>query len=556
MRLSRQLHLLLALAALAPLGLGVGLLGAAEAEVARRTRGEQEALARAAAAEAGRHLLGAPSSPVRSAGGGALREPGPAVPPGALTRLSAPAPHPGEEGQGEAGGGLQGARASAVAPAVARAGGPGTPPAAAPRPPGPLGAALAQVAGGEGRHVDLVDGEGRVLASADPSRVDRVLPPDVLGGAGEGAGHREDAGARLASTAAVPGQPGLRAVVTADAASALAPVHALRRPVLLALGLYAGVLLAAGGLLTRRLRRRLARLAQAAEALRRGERPTGLRLEGADELAAVARTLDRLGEELAVARARLHGVDGGPEALVEGPPAELQAARGRLLEAHTLAAVRQLGAGVAHEINNPLAGILGHVQLLMLDRAAGDRDLATLQHIELAARRVRDITRALLRFGQDGERQARQPLELNAVVTGALALAEGAAQGEGVQLARDLAPGPLPLHGDAGQLAEVLLALVQNACTAVAGAPVRRVTVSTREEAGEVVLAVRDTGRGIRAEHLPRIFEPFFSTKDVWSNVGLGLSVSLRAVQLHGGRITVDTVPGEGSTFTVRLPRA
>ena len=112
------------------------------------------------------------------------------------------------------------------------------------------------------------------------------------------------------------------------------------------------------------------------------------------------------------------------------------------------------------------------------------------------------------------------------------------------------------MRGDAGHLAQVVLNLVSNARTACLGREGGAIRVAVRREADEVRIAVRDNGKGIAPEHLPRIFEPFFTTKDQWSNVGLGLSVSYRIVSEHGGRIRVESSPGEGSTFTVCLPAA
>jgi signal transduction histidine kinase len=210
---------------------------------------------------------------------------------------------------------------------------------------------------------------------------------------------------------------------------------------------------------------------------------------------------------------------------------------------------------VAHEINNPLTGILGNAQLL-LEEAAPGADREPLERIEALARRCRDVTQSLLRFSRQGAEPAREDVDLNRVVSDALAVFGAAAQADGIPVSAELAAPPPRVRGDAGHLAQVLLNLLSNARTACEARPGAGISVSTRREGGEAVVRVRDGGRGISPEHLPHVFEPFFTTKDRWASVGLGLSVSYRIVADHGGRIEVESRPGEGAAFTVRLPAA
>jgi C4-dicarboxylate-specific signal transduction histidine kinase len=410
-------------------------------------------------------------------------------------------------------------------------------------------------------HIDLVDGPGRVVASSSPERRMGALEPallarlrqDVSGQAVRSV--RVDAPALRASLARVPEVAGFQVVVAVDEASALAPVRAMRRTVLLSIGGGLAVLLALGGLFTRRVNRRLAEVVRGAEAYSRGELEKRVKVEGDDELGELASTFNRMGEELEAARARLLRWNDDLRARVEEATAELKAAQAQLLEAQKLAAVGQLGAGVAHEINNPLAGILGNVQLLLLDRGSNDPDIESLRKIELSAKRCKEITQNLLRFSQQRERAELRPVDLNAVVRDALALTENQLKGEGITLATQLAPRPTRALGDPGHLSQVVLALVSNARTAMMKSPGKQLTLRTGEQDGRAFFEVEDTGKGIAPEVRPRIFEPFFTTKDVWSNVGLGLSVAWRVVSEAGGTIDVRTEPGKGSCFTVRLRR-
>ncbi len=215
----------------------------------------------------------------------------------------------------------------------------------------------------------------------------------------------------------------------------------------------------------------------------------------------------------------------------------------------------QLGAGVAHEINNPLAGILGNTQLLLLDRNEGDADFDALRKIEQSAKRCKEITQNLLRFSQQRDKPALRKVELNAVVRDALSLTENQIKGESISLTTQLDGAP-QVRADPGHLSQVVLALLSNARTAMLKTDTKQLSLRTGERDGRGFIEVEDTGKGIAPEHLPRIFEPFFTTKDVWSNVGLGLSVAWRVITEAGGTIEVRTEVGKGSCFTVWLPKA
>ncbi|RKG91990.1 two-component sensor histidine kinase, partial [Corallococcus sp. CA053C] len=288
----------------------------------------------------------------------------------------------------------------------------------------------------------------------------------------------------------------------------------------------------------------------------RGELERRVRVEGQDELSELGSTFNRMGEELEAARARMLRWNDDLRVRVEEATAELRAAQAQLVEAQKLAAVGQLGAGVAHEINNPLAGILGNVQLLLLDRSSGDSDFETLRKIEQSAKRCKDITQNLLRFSQQRERPDLRPVDLNSVVRDALSLTENQTRGEGIDLVTELSTTAPRVRADPGHLSQVVLALLSNARTAMIKTPVKRLSLRTGERDGMCILEVEDTGKGIAENIRPRIFEPFFTTKDVWSNVGLGLSVAWRIVTEAGGTLEVRSEAGQGARFTIVLPRA
>ena len=191
----------------------------------------------------------------------------------------------------------------------------------------------------------------------------------------------------------------------------------------------------------------------------------------------------------------------------------------------------------------------------MLDRGEADPDFAMLRKIEQSAKRCKEITQNLLRFSQQKGPGELRAIDLNGMVRDVVGLNANGDEGIAIELALHPEPlrwsTPIPAH-----LSQVVLALVANARTAMVKSATKTLTLVTSVDGEEAVLEVRDTGKGIKPEHLPRIFEPFFTTKDVWSNVGLGLSVAYRVVSEHQGKLDVQTEVGVGSTFRVRLPRS
>jgi two-component system, NtrC family, sensor kinase len=409
--------------------------------------------------------------------------------------------------------------------------------------------------------MDLVDAGGRILASSLSERRLSPLEPSL-------AARLESAGPQVrsfraatptamwVSAARVSEALGFTVVVSVEEAVALAPVHAMRRTVLASVALSLAVLLVLGALFTRRLNRRLSEVVRGVEAFGQGALHERVRVEGDDELSELASAFNRMGAELESSRARLMTWNDELAARVDEATAELKAAQAQLIEAQKLAAVGQLGAGVAHEINNPLAGILGNTQLLLLERDEKDPDFESLRKIEQSAKRCREITQNLLRFSQQREKPVLRAVELNAVARDALSLTRNQVEGDGISLSTEWGSPPVKVRADPGHLSQVVLALVSNARTAMLKSEVKRLSLRTGEREGRGYLEVEDTGKGISPEHRPRIFEPFFTTKDVWSNVGLGLSVAWRMVSEAGGTIEVRTEVGQGSCFTVWLPKA
>jgi signal transduction histidine kinase len=227
----------------------------------------------------------------------------------------------------------------------------------------------------------------------------------------------------------------------------------------------------------------------------------------------------------------------------------LQRTQARLVEAARLAAVGELAAAVAHEINNPLTSVLGFTSMIA-EQVPPDHPLREqLEIVVSEAARARDIVRDLLDFGRQRPLTLR-PVDVNVIVGQAVALLRPA--GGRVTIHEQYDP-DLPLvEADASRLKQVFLNIVQNALHAMPGGGHLR--VSTEREGDDVRVTFSDTGVGIPPENLTRIFDPFFTTKPDANGTGLGLSVSLGIVRQHGGAIEVQSEPNRGATFTVRLP--
>ncbi len=232
---------------------------------------------------------------------------------------------------------------------------------------------------------------------------------------------------------------------------------------------------------------------------------------------------------------------------------ELTQTQQQLIQSAKLAAVGELGAGVAHEINNPLMIILGNCELALRDVPADGRAAKRLKIIEREATRAGKITRDLLNFARHREPR-REPVALEALVERAVELL-GTKMARGRVRVRTLFhPDLPPILGDPDQLTQVLLNLGGNAVDAMPDGGELVFQTELRPESDAVVIKIIDSGVGMTAEHALRIFEPFYTTKPEGQGTGLGMSVSLGIVRSHGGLLEVTSEPGRGTTMTVQLP--
>jgi signal transduction histidine kinase len=233
---------------------------------------------------------------------------------------------------------------------------------------------------------------------------------------------------------------------------------------------------------------------------------------------------------------------------------ELLRQRQRLAQSEKLASLGQFIAGIAHEMNNPLQGVLGHLELLM---RTADRPLKKeLRGIYQEADRAAKIVRNLLAFS-GSHRMARRRLRVERLLSRAVASRRAALRRQAIEVVRDDDKGLPPIHGDPLMLHQAFLNVLINAEHAIGSAGTAgRIDLRIRadRDRGLVVTTIGDSGPGIPAEVLPRIFDPFFTTKDVGQGTGLGLAITYGIIQEHGGTINAVNEDRGGAVFTIELP--
>ena len=226
----------------------------------------------------------------------------------------------------------------------------------------------------------------------------------------------------------------------------------------------------------------------------------------------------------------------------------------QLIQQEKLAAVGQLVSGVAHELNNPLASVMAFAQLLLTAPEDAQYDQQAIEAINQEAKRAAKIVSNLLTFARQHQPE-RTFTDLNRVIDDTLELRRYALRVAEVDIRTDLDPQLPVTWADPFQLQQVVLNLVTNAEQALSGWDgTRAITVSTHWDRDVLQIRVCDSGPGVPAEHLSRIFNPFFTTKPVGEGTGLGLSISDGIVREHGGRIRAESRPGLGASFVIDLP--
>lgn len=283
-----------------------------------------------------------------------------------------------------------------------------------------------------------------------------------------------------------------------------------------------------------------------------------LTVRSRDELGELAGEFNHMTADLKQARAEVQAFTKNLEDRVERKTRELEQAHHSLLHSEKLASIGKLAATVAHEVNNPLFGILTSARLAQrqlsrveMPEEARQKTLDKLTVIERESQRCGEIVKNLLTFSRQAPRRT-ELVEIKTVVERALALVRHQLDLKNIELAVDVAATNLNVLGDIGQLQQVLIVILANAIDAMPQGG--RIALATAVEGSQCVIRIRDNGIGIPEDVLPRIFEPFFSTKEDQQRTGLGLAIASSIVEQHQGRIEVSSAERQGTEFIIRLP--
>jgi len=231
----------------------------------------------------------------------------------------------------------------------------------------------------------------------------------------------------------------------------------------------------------------------------------------------------------------------------------LQRLQSHLVQKEKLASLGQLVAGAAHEINNPLAAILGYSELLASQPALKREQAAMAEKIGQQARRTRDLVADLLSFSQQSPSE-KALVDIGALVQRALQMHDVQIRGKNIQVQSVLEPGLPRIWGNSNQLLQTFLHLSENAIDALTEVGGGALLVTARHIGGEVVVEFSDSGPGMADPE--RVFDPFYTTKPVGKGTGLGLSATYGVVQEHQGHISCANQPHGGAVFTLRFPAA
>lgn len=366
---------------------------------------------------------------------------------------------------------------------------------------------------------------------------------------------RQDGQPWLAAFSPVPHLP-WGAVVAQPTSAAFRAAERLRFYTAWAAAAAVAVAFLIGALLERTVTRPVARLSRAAASIAAGRLDDLPPPEpGGDELADLDRAFGHMAGEIRRRDQEIHGWNRELQKRVDERTAELKAAEDQILRTRRLAALGSLGAGLAHELNNPMTAVVGYLAILRKQSAPGSPQADMLAAAQEQAGRVTKVVEELRSFADQERTTQGQRFPLEKPLRAALALYQHRFRAAGIRVTTRI-EAPLPeAQGDPVQLQQVVSHLLDNAVNAMPGGGELDVSLGTID--GDALrLRIADTGKGIPATIRERIFDPFFTTKDDPGRLGLGLSVSHSIVEAHHGRIVVDSAEGSGAAVTVLLPAA
>lgn len=274
-----------------------------------------------------------------------------------------------------------------------------------------------------------------------------------------------------------------------------------------------------------------------------------------DEMGELARAFNAMTSDLSIAKKEIVDWGNTLEKKVEDKTEEIRKAQAKLVHSEKLASLGRMAAGVAHEINSPLTGIVTFGHLLQKKFPEGSQDREDIDVIIEQANRCSNIIKGLLGFARATSAE-KGAVNINDIVGSSLNMVKHKADFFNIKIVLNFDESLPSVKVDASQIQQVFLNMIINAADAMEGKGTFTVTTRTVDENGKKYVEVEfnDTGQGIAEENISKLFEPFFTTKPVGKGTGLGLAVSHGIVQDHGGKIRVTSTLGAGTSFFVRLP--
>jgi signal transduction histidine kinase/CheY-like chemotaxis protein len=324
----------------------------------------------------------------------------------------------------------------------------------------------------------------------------------------------------------------------------LAALHATQRMLalcsLVAIALGTGVVF----LLVRKVTQPLRALRDSAEAVGHGDFSRRVEVASRDECGELANVFNEMTDKLKVSRTQL-------ERTVD----TLKTTQAQLVQSEKLSAIGEFVAGVAHELNNPLTSVIGFAELLQ-NADVNDRHKHFLGLIMISAHRCHKIVQSLLSFARQ-HKPERKLVQLREVIESAMSILQYQLRTNNVEVQTQFAADSPRVMGDPHQLQQVFINILNNARQAIeAYRPRGLVRITSEVHNATVRVTFQDDGPGIETDNISRIFNPFFTTKEIGQGTGLGLSLSYGIIKEHGGNISVQSKPGEGATFIIELPVA
>ena len=304
---------------------------------------------------------------------------------------------------------------------------------------------------------------------------------------------------------------------------------------------------------TTRIINPLQKMVLATQRIAKGDLSHKLDVKSKDEIGALAESFDKMTVELKMANQKLIEWGKTLEKKVEERTAEIRQMQAHLIQQEKLASLGKLAAGIAHEINNPLGGILIYSHLLLEDTKKEAPQYQNLEKIVKETTRCRDIVKGLLQFARPKEPEATQ-ISINPTLDNALSLLESQAIFQNITIKKKYQDYLPPVVADRSQLQQVFINIILNAVDAMDGKGTLTLKTFLGKEEPFIHISISDTGHGIEKADRSRLFEPFFTTKEVGAGTGLGLAICYSIIQKHEGTIEVESEVDKGSTFTVKLP--